>query len=220
MSQYWDTLSQRSNGLVTSDELAIAAYRLVNEQVLYHSDKKSRNAYSVVERYEREIKKALEPLGIIPYVNRQLRYVFAKPQYEKAGIATTSQTLLALVLRALYEEHARNGELNQHGEVICDLIELEEKYRLSVDREFPARKDIDNALKALKRWGIAKKSIDTEQLLDDQPFVIVIRPAILDVLGETALKKLALWSKIDEDGEVEINDKTNELDTESMDGEE
>jgi hypothetical protein len=104
---------------------------LVTEQVLYHSDKHSRIAYYLVERYTKEFENALEPLGIILDVNSLFRYVFAKPKHEKSGTASVSLTLIALVLRNLYDESARIGQQNDNGEVLCELIELDEKYKLS-----------------------------------------------------------------------------------------
>ncbi|MOA64508.1 hypothetical protein D3C78_1905810 [compost metagenome] len=52
----------------------------------------------------------------------------------------------------------------------------------------------------MKRWGIAKKSED--QGLDDgedmvgQPYAVVIRPAIADVLGEAALARLVQFKAV------------------------
>ena len=191
MSQYWDTLAARSNGQHTADEFETVAYRLVTEQVLYYSDRHSRAAYWIAERYERELRQALVPLGVVLKVNRQLHYVYASPSHAKSNTATTAQTLLALVLRSIYEESGRAGRLNSDGEVVCDLVELEEKFRLSVNRPLLSKGELDGLLKVLKRWGIAKKVVDPDDA--SQPFVIVIRPAIIDILNESALERLACW---------------------------
>jgi hypothetical protein len=111
----------------------------VTEQVLYHADRHSRMAYGLIVQYERDFKQALAPLGVSIEINSQLRYVYAKPQHIKAGTASVAQTLLALVLRAIYDESARLGQFTDDGEVVCDLVELEEKYRLMTGRELPAR---------------------------------------------------------------------------------
>lgn len=63
MSDYWDTLAARSNGLYASEDFESVAYRLISEQVLYYSDQRSRVAYTLAEQYEREMEKALTPLG-------------------------------------------------------------------------------------------------------------------------------------------------------------
>jgi len=209
MSQYWDTLAARSNGQHTADEFEMAAYRLVTEQVLYYADHHSRAVYWIAERYERELRQALAPLGVMLKVNRQLRYVYASPNHAKATTATTVQTLLALVLRSMYEESGRAGRLNADGEVICDLVELEEKYRLSVNRPLPSKGELNGVLKVLKRWGIAKKEVDPDDAT--QPFVIVIRPAIIDILNETALDRLAHWQS-DEHSNDPHSDASNEND--------
>lgn len=197
MSQYWESLASRSNGENTADEFESTAYRLTTEQVIYHADRHGRVAYSLIDRYEREFRQALTPLGIEVQVNRQLRYAYALPRHSKSGSASVAQTLLALVLRQIYDESARIGQLNDDGEVVCDLVELEEKYRLATGRELPGKGDLDDLLRTLKRWGIARKGedpISDEGEYGAQPYVVVIRPAIADVLGETALARLSDWA--------------------------
>lgn len=199
MGQYWESLASRDNVMNTKEEFETAAYRLVAEQVLYYTDKHSRVAYWLTERYEREFTQALSPLGIMLKVNRQMRYTCAIPEHAKAGTATVQQTILALILRKIYDESARLGQLNDDGEVICDLVDLEEKYRLETHRELPKKGELDALLGILKRWGIARISneqdgIDGDHGLGDQPYAVVIRPAIAEVLGEVALQRLAQWS--------------------------
>lgn len=198
MSQFWDDIAARSNGQHTPQELEGAAYRLVAEQVLYYADRHSRTAYWMVERYERDFKQALAPLGITVEVNRQQRYAYALPRHLKAGTASVAQTVLALVLRAIYDESARIGQFTDDGEVICDLVELDEKYRLMTNRELPAKGELDALMKSMKRWGIAKKSDEyagdgADDLAASQPYTVNIRPAIVDLLGETALQRIAEW---------------------------
>lgn len=199
MSQYWESLASRTNGQHTSAELEMAAYRLAMEQVLYYEDRHSRTAYWLIEAYEREFKQALAPLGLDVQVNRQLRYAYAIPKHAKAGSASITQTILALVLRAIYDESARIGQLTDVGEVVCDLVELAEKYRLMTGRELPSKGKLDSLMESMKRWGIAKKSEDLGfDELDDaalnQPYAVVIRPAITDLLGEAAMARLAQFS--------------------------
>ena len=71
MSQFWEDIADRSMGQHTRQALEATAYRLVTEQVLYYADRHSKTAYWMVERYEREFKRALEPLGVTVEVNRQ-----------------------------------------------------------------------------------------------------------------------------------------------------
>jgi len=199
MSKYWEMAASRTDVQHTADEFEAAAYRLVTEQVLYHSDKHSRIAYYLVERYTKEFENALEPLGIILDVNSLFRYVFAKPKHEKSGTASVSLTLIALVLRNLYDESARIGQQNDNGEVLCELIELDEKYKLATGRELPSKSEFNSILKQLKRCGIVR--MPDEQIIEDFESeadiesYILIRPAIVEVLGETAMQRLGHWAQ-------------------------
>ncbi len=216
MSQFWEDIAERSMGQHTPQELEATAYRLVTEQVLYYADRHSKSAYWMVERYEREFKRVLEPLGVTVEVNRQKRYVYALPRHPKAGTASAAQTLLALVLRAIYDESARIGQFTDDAEVVCDLVELDEKYRLMTGRELPAKGELEALLRTMKRWGIAKRS--DEHVSDaigepssTQPYAVLIRPAIVDVLGEAALQRLADWRSVSstptDTGEVATDDE-------------
>ncbi len=216
MSQFWDDIAERSTGQHTPQELEATAYRLVTEQVLYYADRHSKTAYWMVERYEREFKRALEPLGVTVEVNRQKRYVYALPRHPKAGTASAAQTLLALVLRAIYDESARIGQFTDDSEVVCDLVELDEKYRLMTGRELPAKGELEALLRIMKRWGIAKRTDDhvpdaIGEPASTQPYAVLIRPAIVDVLGETALQRLAEWRAVSsaptDSGEPEPDDE-------------
>lgn len=197
-SSFWENIASRTDGIVTADEFEAAAYRLVTEQVLYHSDRNSRVAYGLIAQYERDFKQALAPLGVTIEVNSRLRYAYAKSQHLKMGAASVSQTLLALVFRAIYDESARMGQFNDDGEVVCDLVELAEKYRLMTNRELPGKGEFSSLMRQMKRWGIARKSDDVANGFDfdsSSPYSIAIRPAIADILGESALMRLALWTE-------------------------
>lgn len=200
MSQYWESLASQTDSLHTSEELEMTAYRLAVEQVLYYADRHSRAAYWMIERYEREFRQALAPLGIDVQVNRQLRYAYALPKHAKASIASIAQTVFALVLRAIYDESASIGQLTDDGEVTCDLVELAEKYRLMSGKELPTKGKLDTLMETMKRWGIAKKSdshaLDDGDDLLGQPYMVIIRPAITDVLGEAALTRLGQFKMV------------------------
>lgn len=196
---YWDVVANRTRQH-TAAEYEAVAYRLVSEQVLYYIDRHSRTAYWMVSQYERDFSAALEPIGINIEVNRRLRYVYAIPRHAKAGAVSIGQTVLALVLRAIYDEAIRAGQVTDDGEVVCDLIELEEKYRLLSGRELPTKAKLDQLFATMKRWGLARRDDETpsfEDSADDeaalQPYSVVIRPGIVDVLGETAISRLALF---------------------------
>lgn len=214
MSSYWETLASRTDQQNTAEDFESAAYRLVTEQVLYHSDKHSRIAYWLVNQYAKDFERALEPLGIELVVNDLLRYVYAKPLRAKKGTASVSQTLLALVLRSIYDESARVGQLNDDGEVLCDLIELDEKYRLATGRELPSKTEFDSILRQFKRWGIVRMADEQniEEMdgdADSQQFIL-IRPAIAVVLGEAALQRLGHWAQHKGVGDLTNNELESE----------
>lgn len=86
--------------------------------------------------------------------------------------------------------------MNEHGEISCDLVELAEKYRLAAGRDLPGKGEFDSLMRTMQRWGIARKGEETGPEDDEcagQPYTVVIRPAIADVLGEAALNRLAQW---------------------------
>lgn len=194
----WEDLASRLDGIYTVEDFETAAYRLVAEQVIYHSDRSSRVTYAILDLYERDFTKVLAPLGVSLLVNRQLRYVTAQPRHAKAGTATVAQTLFALVLRGLYDEGVRAGGLTEDGEVLCDYIEMQEKFHLMTGRDLPTRGELDTLLRTAKRWGIARRLEDDDSghltpLQEQSAGGVAIRPAIVDVLGETALLRLAQW---------------------------
>jgi hypothetical protein len=220
MSQYWENIAARTDGQYTANDFENAAYRLVCEQVIYYADRNNRSVYWLIDRYEREFKHALSIFGVVLDVNRQFRYIYAQPRHEKVSSVTVAQTLFALVLRAIYDEYARIGQMTDDGEVCCDFIELDEKYRLMTQRNFPSKGEVDMLLSTMKRWGIAKKSEDVsydtrhEDNAESLSFV-VIRPAIVDLLGETALQRLAQWN-VSQANDLYEDDLTNDEDTASL----
>lgn len=207
----WEDLAGRLDGIYTVEDFETAAYRLVAEQVIYHSDRNSRVAYAILDLYERDFAKVLAPFGVSLSINRHLRYVTALPRHAKAGTATVAQTLFSLVLRGLYDEGVRAGGLTEDGEVLCDYIELQEKFHLMTGRDLPTRGELDTLLRTAKRWGIARR-LEEDGSGHLTPFHelenggVAIRPAIVDVLGETALTRLAQWGvardEVNADGAV------------------
>lgn len=217
MSQYWESIAVKTNNQSTADDFESTASRLLAEQVLYYADRGSRMAYGTVELFEREFNHVLSLVGAELKVNRQLRFACAIPKNGKAGVATTSQTLLALVLRKIYDEHARTGQLNESGEVVCDLVELEEKYRLSTSgkRELPGRTELEALVRVLKRWGIVRKLGDNDMDDSDQPYALAIRPAIVELLGETAISRLEQFVEVAQPA-AEMDDEANTQEEEPL----
>ncbi|MCA0214325.1 MAG: DUF4194 domain-containing protein [Proteobacteria bacterium] len=213
---HWDAIEEKTKSIVTADLLEATAYRLVSEQVLYAADIKSRTSYSLVEQYERDFSHVLAPLGVKVVVNRRLRFACGIPRHAKSSQATTEQTLMALVLLNIYYESARAGRLNDDGEVICDLVELGEKHRVSTNRQMSLGGKLEDLMRTMKRWGIARTMADEnyepqDQEERDQPFVVAIRPGIVDVLSETALLRLAQFAEAaPPTGEAEEGTETND----------
>ena len=97
-----------------------------------------------------------------------------------------TETRLALVLRRLYDDKMHVTEIIA-GEAFVDMIELERAYKDLLNRELPATAVLNEQLQAMKRYGIAR----LEETRDEQRVQVVIRPGIVDVLGESALLQLA-----------------------------
>lgn len=198
MSEYWSSLSEACDGAIASEEFAAIAYRLMTDQCLYHADRGSRLAYGIVDRYEREYAKVLAPFGVQLKINRVKMYAVALPAHPKTIPASKAETLFALVLRGIYEEFARNGHITDAGEVHCDLVELSERYRLMTGEDLAGSKGhFDSLMRTSHRWGIARWLDEDEMSVapSDPNSAIAVRPAIIDILGETALRRLALWQQ-------------------------
>lgn len=194
----WERLAESSRGLYTVDNFEGACYRLLTDQVLYGADKRSRVDYRLIETYERDFGEVLELIGVALVVNRRLRYAAAIPKHTKNAPAPLEETLVSLVLLLIYDRAMREGAHSELEEVEVDLVALEEEFRQSTGRNFPRESKLDSIMKALKRWGIARTSDESEAMDEvsaDQPYMVIIRPAIRDVLGETALQRLGLWKE-------------------------
>jgi len=195
---FWTNAIEATRHVATEDDFESAANRLITEQVLYAADRGSKVAYGLIRDFEREFKRALEPLGYVVRVNSQLRYACAIPKHTKSSPITVDQTLLALVLRKIFDEETRSGHHDENGEVACDLVTLEVKYRQATGgRELAAGGKLATLMQWMRRWGIAR--IEDEENSQpghegDQPYMVIIRPGIADVLGEAALARIALFS--------------------------
>lgn len=194
----WDNAVEAACGLAIQEDFEGTAYRLVTEQAIYASDRGNKLAFALIQDYERDFRRALEPLGSGLVVSARYRYACALPRHAKVSVATMDQTLLALVLRKIYDEVARQGQLDEQGEVHLDLVDLEVKFKQSTHgRDLPKGGELAGLMRTAQRWGIAKRSEDpagAAQTDVEQPFVVVIRPAIIDVLGEVAIERLALFA--------------------------
>lgn len=198
---FWANAVEATRHVVTEDDFEAAANRLVTEQVLYAADRGSKVAYGLIRDFERDFKRALEPLGYVVRVNSQLRYACAIPKHAKSSPVTVDQTLLALVLRKIFDEETRSGHHDENGEVACDLVTLEVKYKQTTcGRELATGGKLAALMQWMRRWGIARLSDEDGDQPGhdaDQPYVVIIRPGIAEVLGEAALARIALFTSPD-----------------------
>ena len=194
---HWERLAAQSQTHAESDYQK-AGYRLVMEQVLYAGDPRSRLAYELVVRHRRDYDALLAQLGMTITHNPHMGYVVATPNQYVAEKMRLAETRLALVLRRLYDDRMHATEVVA-GEAFVDMIELERAYKDLLNRELPARAVLEEQLQAMKRYGIAR----LEETRDEQRLQVVIRPAIVDVLGETALLQLAAHATAPEEEDAD-----------------
>ncbi len=198
---FWTDAAEATKNVVTEDDFEAAANRLVTEQVLYAADRGSKVAYGLIRDFEREFKRALEPLGYVVRINSQLRYACAIPKHARTSPVTVDQTLLALVLRKIFDEETRSGHHDENGEVACDLVTLEVKYKQTTSgRELATGGKLVALMQWMRRWGLARVSEEDDNQFGhdaDQPYVVIIRPGIAEVLGEAALARIALFANPD-----------------------
>jgi hypothetical protein len=196
MKRSWATLSQLSGGLYTQQDFERAAYRLVTEQVLYSADRRSRNAYHLVESYLADFSAALEPLGVRVERNAHYRYVVALPSHSEGAPVSLDETLLILVLRQRYDDAMRQGQVEDHGDVLVELPELQEVHQALTGRPMPEVGPLRALLRTLKRWSICRT--EDGELDDPQPFRILVRPAIVEIVGAQWLQRLDQHNRDDD----------------------
>lgn len=196
MKYNWKSLSERSNGVYEVQDFERAAYRLVTEQVLYAHDRASRMAYRIVEDHFEDYVTVLAPLGVRLERNAHHRYVVALPVHGEGTPVTLAETLLLLVLRQRYDVAMREGLIEDHGEVIVELPELQEAYQALVGRPMPEVGVLRALARTLRRWGVSQV-VDTEPG-DPQPFHFRVRPALVDIVGEQWLQRLDQHNRNDD----------------------
>ena len=194
---HWERLAAQSQTHAESDYQK-AGYRLVMEQVLYASDPRSRIAYELIVKHRKDYDALLAQLGMTIAHNPHMGYVAATPSPYVADKMRLSETRMALVLRRLYDDKMHATEIVS-GEAFVDMIELERAYKDLLNRELPATALLNEQLQAMKRYGIAR----LEDTNDEQRREVVIRPGIVDVLGETALLQLAAHASLTDEEDAD-----------------
>ncbi|MBB6600313.1 DUF4194 domain-containing protein [Luteimonas sp. MC1825] len=198
----WERLAAQSNGLYEEQDYQQAAYRLMMEQVIYAGDRGGRVPYELVTRHLGAFRDVFEQFGITITHNPHHGYVVAIPRHAFGARMRLEETRLALLLRRVYDDRINAVDIVD-GEAFVTLEELEQLYKDLLGRQLPDRGEMRELVRSLKRNGMARE-IDAA---DDQPFQIAIRPAITDILGQTALLQLAAYGVDPEVMEEEADDE-------------
>ena len=204
MKRSWNTLSQMSNGVHAVQDFERAAYRLVTEQVLYASDHFARSAYHLIEDHFDDFVGALAPLGMRVERNAHYRYIIAMPMHAEGTQVKLEETLLLLVLRQRYDHAMRQGQIEEQGEVMVELPDLQEAYPALCARPMPDTGNLRMLAKMLRRWGVCRL-VESEGD-DPQPFHLRVRPAIVEIVGEQWLQRLDQHNR-DEQDDADMEDE-------------
>jgi hypothetical protein len=199
----WERLAAQTNGLYEEQDFQQAAYRLMMEQVIYAGDRGGRVPYELITRQLSIFRDLFQQFGMTIIHNPHHGYVVAIPHHAFGARMRLEETRLALLLRRVYDDRINAVDIID-GEALVTLEELEQLYKDLLGRQLPERGEMRELVRSLKRNGMAR---DIEAA-DDQPFRIAIRPAITDILGETALLQLAAYSVGTEGIEEEADDET------------
>jgi hypothetical protein len=93
----------------------------------------------------------------------------------------------------------RQGQVEEQGEVIVELPELQEAYQALSGRAMPDVGTLRALARTLKRWGVCRL-VDSEAD-DPQPFHLRVRPAIVEIVGEQWLQRLDQHNRDDDDAD-------------------
>jgi len=196
----WERLAEQSEVGYVSADFERAAYKLMVEQILYANDKLSRVAYHLIVKYLGAYREVMSMLGVHLIHNPHHSYVAAIPNHNVAEKMRLSETRLALVLRRIYDDRMQSAEIAD-GEAFVSLEELERAYKEWLKRDLPERGELRELTLMMKRYGLVRTS-DAD---DGQPYKIVIRPGIVDLLSEGVLHQLAAHVSVkDEDNDHEV----------------
>jgi len=204
MKRSWNTLSQQSNGTYAVQDFERAAYRLVTEQVLSASERATRLAYHLVEDHFEDFAAAVAPLGVRLERNAHYRYIVAMPTHGEGTPVTLAETLLLLVLRQRYDVAMREGLIEDEGAVTVELPDLQEAFPALTGRPMPDVGVLRELARTLRRWGVCRLVESDND--DPQPFHLLVRPAIVEIVGEHWLQRLDQHNRDDDGDEVAEDD--------------
>ncbi|MFB2711975.1 DUF4194 domain-containing protein [Aeromonas veronii] len=181
----WKRIAEQSEKHTVRD-FQKAAQRLIIDQVLYQANPKQRADYDLVAAHEDAFTEALDLFGCLLDLNVQERYVAAVPTVTEVSKIPLMHTLLALVLRKLYDHHMNRGAL-QLGIAGVSLPELEAAFQESTGRELPMKpqSELCGIMDVMKRWGIGRL-VRTENSGETVWFVEIL-PGIQSLINERTL---------------------------------
>lgn len=190
----WKRIAEQQETYTIGD-FQRAALRLVVDQVLYQANSRQRSDYDLIAAYERDFAEVLDLLGCKLDHNTQERYVAAVPTQPEVSKIPLMHTLLALVLRKLYDHHMNRGSLNA-GIAGVGLSELETAFKESTGRELPMKPQTEliNMLDAMKRWGIARPM--KADNLGEVTWYVEILPGIQSLINERSLAMLKAHAEV------------------------
>ena len=196
----WERLAEQSQGMYATEDYEKAGYRLMMEKVIYASDRKSRTAYDLLVKHFSAYRELFDQMGMdIKHIAFH-SFIVAIPRHNVSTRMKLAETRFALVLCRLYDDKMNSAEIVA-GEAIIGLEELEVAYQELLNRELPEKAELNELVATMKAYGIARQAESS----DEQPFEVVIRPAIIEVLGETALLQLAAHAP---ELNTEVDDET------------
>lgn len=194
MSVNWSRIAERQETFEVKD-FQRAALRLIVDQVLYQANAKQRIDYDLIAAYEKEFTEVLDLLGCKLDHNARERYVAAIPSQPDVSKIPLTHTLLALVLRKLYDHHMNRGSLNA-GIAGISLYELETAFKESTNRDLPMKPQTElmTMLEAMKRWGIARpRKADN---MGEVTWYVEILPGIQSLINERSLAMLKAHAEV------------------------
>ena len=149
----------------------------------------------MIARYEKEFTDALDLFGCKLDHNPQARYVAAVPMHTESSKIPLTHTLLALVLRKLYDYHMHRGTLDA-GIAGVSLSELEAAFTDSTGRELPMKPQLEflTLLDAMRRWGIAR--IAKADNGNDIELYVEVLPGIQSLITERSLAMLKAHAEV------------------------
>ena len=193
MPKNWSNAAFSSDGLYVENDFKQALYQIVCSQVLYAKEQNQAVAYALITGYRSEFREAADLLGLRLEFNEPYRYCYVVPCAGKPNLMDTTETLLLLVMRRMYHDKALTGDL-EAGEAHVSIDELISAYRASTKRDLPkSAGDIKELILRARRYGVARLGPAPEG--DPQPFIVMILPAIADILSDSALGRLGAYQQ-------------------------